>query len=238
MSERSTEAQLATLPVPPEGAEPADVVAWALAEFAGKRTVITTGFGMEGCALIDLAGAHGIPLTVIWLDTHFLFPETHRLRERLALRYPHLVFENRGTALTPGEQESMYGPELWRRDPDRCCALRKVEPMREALRDVDVWLTGLTRSQSATRAGTPTVEWDERYQVIKVNPLATWDRARVWSYVQSRGIPYNELHERGYPTIGCTHCTVAVPGTTPGEYSRAGRWAGTTKTECGLHTPR
>jgi len=218
-----------------EQAPPERVVAWVLERFAAHRTVLTTSFGMEGCALIDMVAAHGGAITVVYLDTMFFFPETYRLRDRMAVRYPGLTFVNRGTSLTPEAQERLYGPELWRRDPDLCCRLRKEEPMRSALAGADVWLTGLMRSQSATRAALPVVGWDWKYQVLKVSPLATWDRARVWDYVRRRGVPYNELHERGYPSVGCTHCTAPVAGAAPGEYSRAGRWAGRDKTECGLH---
>jgi len=165
----------------------------------------------------------------------FHFAETYALRDRMAARYPQLRFESHGTTLTPEAQAERYGPELWRRDPDRCCAIRKVEPMERALAGVDVWITGLTRSQSAARSAIRVVEWDWKYDLLKVTPLATWDRARVWDYVRSHDVPYNELHERGYPTVGCTHCTRPVPGAGPGEYSRTGRWVGTDKTECGLH---
>ena len=157
------------------------------------------------------------------------------LRDRLAARYPHLRFENRGTTLTPEAQAERYGPELWRRDPDRCCAMRKVEPMRQALAGVDVWITGLMRSQSGRRSTLRVVEWDGAYELIKVSPLAAWDRGRVWDYVRANDVPYNELHERGYPTVGCTHCTRPVPGAGPGDYTRSGRWPGTDKSECGLH---
>lgn len=218
-----------------EYAEPQVIVGWMLERFAGRRLVLTTSFGMEGCALIDMVGRRGRPVPVIYLDTMFLFPETYGLRDRMVERYPHLRFENHGTTLTPEQQAERYGPELWAREPDRCCRLRKVEPMREALRDVDVWVTGLTRSQSAERAGLRVVEWDWQYQVLKVNPLAGWDRGKIWDYVRLHDVPYNELHERGYPTIGCTHCTIAVEGAAPSDYSRAGRWSGTSKTECGLH---
>jgi phosphoadenosine phosphosulfate reductase len=219
---------------------PEQVVAWMLERFAGREMVLTTSFGMEGCALIDMVAAHGRPVRVVYLDTMFLFPETYRLRDRMAERYRHLRFENRGTSLTPEEQERLFGPELWRRDPDACCGLRKVEPMGAALAGVDVWVTGLTRSQSATRSTLQVVAWDWQYQLVKVNPLATWTRAQVYDYVRRREVPYNELHERGYPSIGCTHCTRAVPGSEVGEYSREGRWTGEHKTECGLHriTPR
>jgi phosphoadenosine phosphosulfate reductase len=218
-----------------EDSPPERVVAWMLRRFAGRRLVVTTGFGMEGCALIDMIAGHGISLPVLYLDTGFLFPETLRLRDRLAARYPHLSFERRSTALTPEAQEHRYGPELWSREPDACCTLRKVEPMREALADVDVWVSGLMRSQSPSRTGIRVVEWDWQYQLLKVSPLASWDRARVWEYVQQHGVPYNELHDRGYPTLGCTHCTRPVTGSTTGEYTREGRWAGRSKLECGLH---
>src|SRR5687768_1009954 len=126
-----------------EDSPPERIVAWMLDRFAGRRLVLTTAFGMEGCALIDMVGRHGGSMPVLHLDTGFLFPETLRLRDRLAARYPHLSFENRGTSLMPEAQEAVYGPELWARDPDACCNIRKVEPMREALADVDVWVTGL-----------------------------------------------------------------------------------------------
>jgi phosphoadenosine phosphosulfate reductase len=218
-----------------EDSPPQAIVAWALERSAGRRLALTTAFGLEGCALIDMVAQHGRDVRVIWLDTMFLFPETYRLRDRLAARYPHLRFENHGTRLSPEEQAASHGPELWRRDPDACCRIRKVEPMRQVLADVDVWMTALTRSQSTTRAGTRVVEYDQQYGVLKVNPLVAWDRPRVWEYVRARSVPYNELHERGYPTLGCTHCTAPVAGASVTTYTRAGRWAGTEKTECGLH---
>lgn len=218
-----------------ENAPPERIVSWMFERFAGQRMVLTTGFGMEGCALIDLLARHGRPIPVAWLDTGFLFPETHRLRDQLEARYPQLRFERHSTAVSPEEQEARFGPELWRRDPDACCKLRKVDPMRGALAGVDLWITGLTRSQSGDRAQTRVVEWDWQYHVLKVSPLAGWDRRQVWEYVRTHDVPYNELHQRGYPTLGCTHCTVPVAGVQIGGYSRAGRWAGTQKSECGLH---
>jgi phosphoadenosine phosphosulfate reductase len=221
-----------------EDAEPRSIVAWTLERYAGRRIVLTTSFGMEGCALIDMVARHGQAIPVVYLDTMFLFPETYALRDRMVKRYPHLRFENRGARLTPREQEKRYGPELWRRDPDECCRIRKVEPMRHVLAHADVWMTGLMRSQSVDRAGLRAIEWDQRYQVQKVNPLAGWDRARVWEYVRRHDVPYNELHERGYPSIGCIQCTAAVRHAGPADYTRAGRWIGTSKRECGLHQNR
>lgn len=210
-------------------------VAWTLERFGHLRLVLTTQFGMEGCALIDLYGTHQVPFTVVYLDTMFLFPETYSLRERMAARYPHVTFENRGTTLTPEAQAAQHGEALWTRDPDSCCRLRKVEPMREALAGVDVWITGITRGQSQARAETPLIGWDWQFQLLKISPLARWDRKRVWEYVQSHDVPYNPLHELGYPTLGCMQCTKPVAGASVTEYSRLGRWDNTGKTECGLH---
>jgi phosphoadenosine phosphosulfate reductase len=214
-----------------------EFIAWTVERFRNRRVVLTTSFGMEGCALIDMYARLGAAPTVVYLDTMFFFPETYALRDRMVRRYPLVTFVNRGTSLTPEAQAARYGPELWRRNPDQCCRLRRVEPLRHALTGTDVWITAITRAQGGTRSGIPLVSWDWQYQVLKICPLADWDRARIWEYVRRHDVPYNELHEQGYPSIGCTHCTTPVPGSSPGEYSRAGRWAGTEKTECGLHGP-
>lgn len=226
---------LAPYPVIAEDADTEEFIAWTLERFRGQRMVLTTQFGMEGCALIDMYARHGEPLTVVYLDTMFLFPETYELRDRMVARYPHLRFENRGTRLTPEEQARRYGPELWRRDPDLCCRLRKVEPMRAALAGADVWITAITRQQSAARAEVPLIGWDWQFSLLKLCPLARWDRRRVWDYVQRHEVPHNPLHHQGYPSLGCVPCTRPVPGFGAGDYTRAGRWSGTQKTECGLH---
>lgn len=212
------------------------LVEWAIEHFAHQKLVISTGFGMEGCALIDMAAASGRPLEVIYLDTGFFFRQTRSLIERMKERYPHLRFVNRGTALTPEEQSRLYGPELWKRNPDLCCRLRKVDPMEEALQEADVWMTGLRRGQSPSRSGLRAVEWNWKYRLLQVNPLVSWRRRQVREYVESQGVPYNELHDQGYPSVGCTHCTHPVQGLSLYQYSREGRWAGQEKTECGLHT--
>ena len=213
-----------------------NLIGWTLQRFADHSMVITTGFGMEGCALIDMYASYGRPLEVIYLDTMFFFQETRRLIERMKADYPHLNFLNRGTTLTPEAQTLLLGDQLWERNPDECCRLRKVEPMRKVLTDVDVWVTALRRRQAPSRAGLAVMEWNSKYQVLQISPLARWSRQQVWNYVQSHGVPYNELHDRGYPSVGCTYCTQPVPGFSPDRYSREGRWAGTEKTECGLHT--
>lgn len=211
------------------------IVQWSLDRFAGQRMAITTSFGMEGCALIDMYARSGAALKVYYLDTMFFFSETYQLRDEMVQKYPTIDFIRRGTKLTPEQQAEKYGPELWKKDPTLCCKIRKVDPMFEVMSDVDVWFTGLRRSQSAARSGLRLIEWDWRYQVLKVSPLFRWERSQIWDYVRANDVPYNALHEKGFPTIGCTHCTQAVEGSKPGEYSRAGRWTDSKKTECGLH---
>ena len=210
-------------------------IAWTLERFGHQPLVLTTQFGMEGCALIDMYAALEQPLTVVYLDTGFLFPETYALRDRMVERYAHLRFENRGTVLTPEAQGARHGPALWTTDPARCCELRKVDPMRAALEGVEIWITGITQQQSQARAETPLIAWDWQFQLLKISPLAHWDRARVWEYIQEHEVPFNPLHLQGYPTLGCTHCTRQVPGSSVTEYTRLGRWDGQGKTECGLH---
>jgi phosphoadenosine phosphosulfate reductase len=224
------------------------LVAWSLERFAHQRLMMTTSFGMEGCALIDMYARHQVPLTIVYLDTMFFFPETYALRDRMAERYPHFTFVNRGTTLTAEEQAALHGPELWKHNPDLCCKpelwkhnpdlcckLRKVDPMNAVMKEADVWITGLRRSQSVSRANLQLMEWDWKYLVLKFNPLYLWERDQVWAYIQEHQVPYNPLHERGYPTVGCTHCTQPVEGSQIGEYTRSGRWAELNKTECGLH---
>ena len=219
-----------------EDSPPERVVGWLLQRFAGRRMVVTTGFGMEGCALMDMIARHGWRAPGALPGYRIPVPGDPPLARPTRGAVPRPELRAVGPpSLTPEAQELRYGPELWTREPDTCCTLRKVEPMREALDDVDVWVTGLMRSQSPSRDGLRVVEWDWQYQLLKVNPLASWDRAKVWEYVQQHDVPYNELHDRGYPTLGCTHCTLPVSGNVTGEYTREGRWQGRSKLECGLH---
>ncbi len=210
---------------------PVATLAWALREF-GSAAAIGTGFGVEGVAMIDMAvKLHPKPL-VFFIDTGFLFPETYDLRRRLEERYGIEIVAVR-PQLTPDEQEDTYGAKLWAFDPDFCCSLRKVEPLESFLDGYAAWVTAIRRGQTANRALARAVEWDAARKLVKVSPLVTWTREQVWEYVRANDVPYNELHDRGYPSIGCTHCTRAVK---PGEDIRAGRWSGIEKTECGLHS--
>ena len=160
------------------------------------------------------------------LDTGLFFPETYRTWRALEERYGIKVETMQGPSLA--RQAQLYGDALWERDPDRCCELRKVTPLREVLAPLDAWVSGLKRGDAAGRAESPKLGWDRKHGLYKVNPLADWSEQDVWEYLARHDIPYHELHDRGYASIGCTHCT--TPGT-----GREGRWAGSDKVECGLH---
>jgi phosphoadenylyl-sulfate reductase (thioredoxin) len=214
-----------------EGRPPAEVLAWAAERFA-PRVAFATGFGAEGCVIVDLIARHELAIEVFTLDTSVLFPETYALWRRLEERYDLTIRAVR-PAITLLEQAAQHGDSLWHRDPDRCCALRKLEPLRRALADLDAWVTAIRREQTPARASARVVEWDERFGLVKLNPLVSWTHAEVWSYLTAHHVPVNALHARGYPSIGCEPCTSPVR---PGEDPRAGRWRGARKTECGLHS--
>jgi phosphoadenosine phosphosulfate reductase len=214
-----------------EDAPPEEILAWAYDEFPGTRIAIATGFGVEGMALIDIATRVNPEPRVFFIDTDFLFPETYALRRRVEDRYGIQINASRST-VTVEQQETLYGGSLWERDPDLCCQIRKLEPLKEALQDLDAWITAIRRDQTPDRAAAEVVEWDTRWQLVKINPLANWSRQDVWRHIFRNNVPYNTLHDQGYPSIGCLHCTRAVA---IGEGERAGRWAGRAKTECGLH---
>jgi phosphoadenosine phosphosulfate reductase len=206
------------------------VCAWVWARY-GPEVVLASSFSAEDCALVDLCQRVAPGVLVFYLDTELLFPETYATRDRLVERYGIRPVAVRPD-LTVAEQAEAYGPALWARDPDRCCALRKVEPLRRFLAGRRAWITGIRRAHGPTRATAPLVAWDDRFGLVKANPLAGWSDRDLWAYVHARGVPYNPLHDCGFPSIGCWPCTRPVA---PGEDPRAGRWSGFTKTECGLH---
>jgi phosphoadenosine phosphosulfate reductase len=209
---------------------PEDALEWALNRF-GDRMTIATGFGAEGVALIDMSVRINSRVDIFFLDTGFLFPETYELRRRIEDRYG-IKIRAVQASLTPDKQAQLHGPALWDRDPDFCCRLRKVEPLELALDGFDAWITAIRREQSPSRTLAQVVEWDGRWNRVKINPLVRWSRADVWRHIVRHNLAYNPLHDRGYPSIGCTHCTHQVA---QGEHERAGRWKGWGKTECGLH---
>lgn len=213
-----------------EGSRAEDVLAWAARRFAPRLT-FATGFGAEGCVLIDMIGRLDLPVDLFTLDTGLLFPETYALWRRLEERYGVTIRAVR-PARTVAEQARTHGDRLWEREPDRCCALRKLEPLRGALAGFDAWITAIRRDQTADRAHAAVLEEDARFGLAKVNPLVAWTAADVATYVRENDVPVNPLHQEGYPSIGCLPCTSRV---LPGEDPRAGRWRGRVKTECGLH---
>lgn len=206
------------------------VLAWGRETYA-HDLAIASSFGAEDVVLIDLACQEGWRPRLFTLDTDFLFPETYLLIKRVEKRYG-LSVERCRSALTPSEQAALLGPALWAERPDLCCNLRKVQPLTLQLAELRAWVTGVRREQSPTRADAQKIEWDARFGLVKLNPLADWTSERVWQYIHDWNVPYNPLHDSGFPSIGCTHCTRAVA---PGEDPRAGRWPGMAKTECGLH---
>ncbi len=213
-----------------ETARPEAVLRWAVNEF-GSDIAMATGFGAEGCVLVAMLSKISRDTRVFYLDTDLLFPETYALRDQLAARYG-VRFERRATRLSLGEQAVEHGERLWERQPNLCCQLRKVEPLREVLKGLGAWVTAIRRDQSPERAGIRVIEQDEKYGLIKINPLAAWSAIEVWSYIARNEVPYNPLHNRGYPSLGCVPCTTPVQ---VGETPRAGRWRGINKTECGIH---
>lgn len=213
------------------GLAPQQILAWAIREFSPDLTLACSFGGVSGMVLLDMAVKIDPAIQVFYLDTGFLFPETHALEQEIEQRYGIKPRAFR-PELTPGEQAKLYGPALWRRNPDKCCALRKVEPNRQALEGMQAWIAGLRRDQSNTRREIQPVQWDNKFNLYKINPLWDWTEEMVWIYLRAEEVPYNKLHEQGYPSLGCTNCTLPVAA---GQDLRAGRWSGSAKTECGLH---
>lgn len=214
-----------------ESAEAADVLAEAARQFPGGKLGFATGFGVEGCVIIDLAARRGLELDVFTLDTGVLFPQTYELWRKLESTYG-ITIRGIQPELSLDEQAEKHGARLWERDPDACCKIRKVEPLKKALAPFDAWVTAIRRDQTPDRADAKTFEVDAKFGLVKINPLVRWRSKDVWDHVLANKVPYNPLHDAGYPSIGCEPCTSAVK---PGEDPRSGRWRGVAKTECGLH---
>jgi phosphoadenosine phosphosulfate reductase len=191
------------------------------------RLYVACSFQKEASVIMDMLLKIEPSARFFTLDTDVLFDETYATWKALEERYGIEIDVYRG--LTLEEQAARHGDALWSRDPDKCCSIRKVTPLQRALTDVDCWVAGLRRDQSQSRKSSKKLDWDPRHGLWKANPLADWTERDVWDYIARYDIPYNELHDRGYPSIGCTHCTK------PADLGRDGRWAGADKTECGLH---
>jgi phosphoadenosine phosphosulfate reductase len=214
-----------------ESAEPPEIIRWAYERY-GSGLTMATAFGPEGCLMIHWIAAIAPQAHVFNLDTGYQFRETIALRDRIASRYGiHVLLERPESSVA--EYERLHGGPLYRTDPDRCCADRKLAVVRRVLSRFDAWMTAIRRDQSPDRAAAPIVGWDHKFGVVKIAPLANWTKARVWDAIVKHDVPYNPLHDQGYVSIGCAPCTRAI---TFGEDERAGRWSGSAKTECGLHT--
>ncbi len=195
-------------------------------ETLNPEVALACSFQKEESVLLDMLLEQDPKARVFALDTHVLFPETYGVWREIERRYGIRIEVFEGPSL--GRQAATHGDRLWESNPDLCCSIRKIGPLGTALSGLDGWITGVRRDQSASRSDTPKLGWDDRHELWKASPLADWTNDDVWAYIRERELPVNPLHERGYASIGCTHCT--APGT-----GREGRWAGTGKTECGLH---
>lgn len=213
-----------------EDKTPAQILQWAVGMYHPQLTM-ATGFGAEGCALMAMLAEIEPRVRVFCLDTGYLFPETLELRERIREKYG-ITVELVRAAESPAAMEARFGGPLYATQPDECCRLRKVEPLKRAVAGWEAWITAIRRDQTPIRARAGIVEWDSKFNLVKVNPLANWTKQDVWRYIHDNDVPYNPLHDHGFPSIGCWPCTRAIR---PGEDDRAGRWAGFAKIECGLH---
>ena len=205
-----------------------DIIRWAVDTF-GDKICITSS--MTDAVVVHLASAVRPGIDVIFLDTGYHFPETLGTRDAVTAVYP-INLINVTPSRTVAEQDAELGPRLYGRNPDLCCYLRKVVPLERALDPYDAWITGVRREETSARSDTRAVEWDPRREMVKVNPIVNWTQEQVDQYIAEQGVLVNPLVYEGYPSIGCATCTLAVE---PGGDPRSGRWAGTSKTECGLH---
>lgn len=224
-------AELATESQQLEGASPQEILRWAVQRYAPKFTM-ATAFGPEGMVLIYMLSQIAPDTPIFNLETGYQFAETLELREEVKRRYG-IEVELKRPKLSVEQYEQINGGPVYSKDPNRCCADRKISVLREAAVGFDAWASAIRRDQSADRSRAPIVGWDKKFGLVKVSPLANWTKKQVWSLITKENIPYNPLHDQGYTSIGCWPCTRSV---LPGEDERAGRWSGFAKTECGLHT--
>ena len=215
-----------------ENASPYEILSWASETF-GDRLAIVSSFQITGIATLHMMQSIAPRTPVLTLDTGLLFPETQDLINKLEGRF-QLDLRRIKPRQTPTQQARDYGDRLWERNPDRCCHIRKTIPLRDALAGFEAWITGLRRDQSINRAATPIISRDPRNNSVKIAPFANWTEDMLWAYIRERGLPYNPLHDIGYPSIGCWTCTRAA---TDAEDLRSGRWSNQGKTECGIHLP-
>ncbi len=224
-------AELDRVSVELESATPEEILTWAIENYSTRFTM-ATGLGPEGCVIISMLAKIDPTAYVFNLDTGYQFAETLELRERIQEKYG-MTIDLQRPALSVEEYERLNGGPVYATNSDRCCNDRKIQVLHRVAAHFDAWATGVRRDQSPTRAGTPIVKWDKKFGMVKISPLARWTKKDVWRRIVEEDVPYNPLHNQGYPSIGCKPCTRAVLA---GEDERAGRWSGSAKTECGLHT--
>lgn len=213
-----------------KNADPGAILEWTYSEF-GPKAVLGTGFGPSGVVLMHHLHESDLPVRAFCLDTGLLFDETYTLWKTLERRL-NITIEKVSPILTLEGQKSKYGNELWKADADKCCQIRKVLPLRKYLANKSAWITGLRRSQSEFREKIDKIEWDSTNNVVKVNPLADWSQENVWWYIKEYNLPYNPMHDEGFPSIGCIPCTTKASEEND---ERSGRWQNSSKTECGIH---
>lgn len=214
-----------------ESATPQQILQWAVNRLAPRFTM-ATAFGPEGMTIIHMLAEIAPETPIFNLETGYQFAETLQLRDKIAQRYGICV-ELKKPELTVEQYEALHGGPVYNSDPGQCCHDRKIIVLRQAVVGMHGWASAIRRDQSPDRANTPIVGWDKKFNLIKVSPLANWTHKNVWDLITKHNIPYNPLHDQGYPSVGCWPCTRAVMF---GEDERAGRWSGTEKTECGLHS--
>jgi phosphoadenosine phosphosulfate reductase len=213
-----------------DGKSPQEILRWTVEAFHPRLTM-ATAFGAEGCCLIHMLAEIEPGVHLFNLDTGYQFPETLALRERIRERYG-ITVELVQPDTTVAEYEAEHGGPLYSHRPDQCCHDRKILPLRRVVVGYDAWISAIRRDQTGDRAAAGIVQWDAKFGLVKVNPLLAWTKRDVWTFVVQHDVPYNPLHDQGYPSIGCWPCTKPVK---EGDDERAGRWAGTVKKECGLH---
>ncbi|MBM4000194.1 MAG: phosphoadenylyl-sulfate reductase [Planctomycetes bacterium] len=214
-----------------EGSSPEAILRWTVDRFAPRFTM-ATAFGPEGMVLIHMLAEVGPRTPIFNLDTGYQFSETLAMVDRVRARYGiEVAFVRPPT--TVEEYEAAHGGPVYRARPDQCCWDRKVSVLHEGVRGMHAWASAIRRDQSSDRARAAIAHWDAKFRLVKVSPLANWTKTDVWQYITRNDIPYNPLHDQGYASIGCRPCTRAI---LYGEDERAGRWSGSQKTECGLHT--
>jgi phosphoadenosine phosphosulfate reductase len=209
---------------------PQAILLWA-AETFGDRLTMATAFGAEGCCLIHMFAEVAPWVRIFNLDTGYQFQETLDVRTRVRERYG-IDVELVQPEMTVTEYEAEHGGPLYSIRPDQCCHDRKMVPLRRAVEGYSAWISAIRRDQTTDRGKAAVVSWDAKFNLVKVNPLLSWTKKDVWAFVMKHDVPYNVLHDRGYPSVGCWPCTQPVA---EGQDDRAGRWAGTVKKECGLH---